>query len=96
MYHYTIEEQIVPNETFSTNEPAVTETIVPQLNRLRIGRQLIIAAWAIEILAAAIGILIAVLVVVSTQHAIGDTSTDESNIASGLMTATAVPYVSVK
>ena len=59
----------------------------PHLDRAKIGRQLIIAAWGIEILAAFIGVLIAVLIIISTQQAIGETEQVRQGIASGIMSA---------
>ena len=57
------------------------------LDRKKIGRQLIIAAWAIEILAALIGILIAVLVILSTQQNIGEADIEQRGNAAGIMNA---------
>jgi hypothetical protein len=59
----------------------------PHLDRKKIGRQLIVAAWAIEILAALIGILIAVLVIVSTQQNIGEAEIQQRGHAAGIMNA---------
>jgi hypothetical protein len=66
---------------------AETSEVAPHLDRAKIGRHLIIAAWAIEILAATIGVLIAVLVIIKTQHTIGKTTTNGEDFASGMMAA---------
>jgi hypothetical protein len=59
----------------------------PILDRRRIGRQLLTAAWGIEILAASIGLLIASAVVIGTQQSIGELSRDQHSTAVGFMNA---------
>lgn len=67
------------------------------IDRAKIGKQLLIAAWAVEILAASIGLLIATLIVVSTYSTIGKSGVDQDNIASGMMSAFlgGLPFVMV-
>jgi hypothetical protein len=59
----------------------------PVLDRQKIGKQLLIAAWSVEVLAATIGLLIAVLVILGTQQAIGESGVDGRSHIAGFMNA---------